>query len=275
MLYPIFKDIIFEKIMALLFPGRIPCPLCGLPGERPGICRSCFEELCLFKKYNTCPKCGRFPPAPIASALIALEPVTSAPLKSAPVADEAVFAGPTGLCVACRDELPLFDCARAVGPYEGKLKDSIYQFKYFGHRSLAAPLAILMNELFLTEKRWQRIDALVPVPIGPARLLARRFNQTELLAGNMAKVLRLPVITLLERKHDTVTQSKLTKNERRRNLCQAFVLNNPQAAAGKRVLLVDDILTTGSTADECTATLKAGGAKEVFVLTLATGRREK
>lgn len=236
-----------DRLIKIVFPEREPCPLCGLPGERPGICRDCFEDLCAFKKSSTCPKCGRFP-----------------------------LAGATtvyGLCAECRKELPLFDLARAVGPYEGKLKESIYQFKYFGHRSLAAPLAGLMVELFLAEKRWQQVDALVPVPLGPEKLVTRRFNQAELLACEMAKILRLPVAGLLERRFDTVTQSKLTKHERRQNLRHAFALKNPPQAAGKRLVLVDDILTTGSTADECTAVLKNAGAAEVFLLTLATGRR--
>lgn len=185
----------------------------------------------------------------------------------------SALTGASNFCAACREDPPVFDLARAVGPYEGRLKECIYQFKYFGHRSLAAPLAALMIELFLAEKRWQSADALVPVPIGPEKLLARGFNQAELLAGEMAKILRLPVANLLERKIDTVTQSKLTKHERRLNLRHAFVLKNQPETQGKRLVLVDDILTTGSTADECTATLRDGRAKEVFVLTLATGRR--
>lgn len=239
---------IVDKLISIIFPDRPPCPVCGLPGERPGICRGCFDGLCRFKKSDTCPKCGRFPLAP------------------APT-------GASNFCAACREDPPLFDLARAVGPYEGRLKECIYQFKYFGRRSLAAPLAALMIELFLAEKRWQSVDALVPVPIGPEKLLARGFNQAELLAGEMAKILRLPVANLLERKIDTVTQSKLTKHERRLNLRHAFVLKNQPETQGKRLVLVDDILTTGSTADECTANLRDGRAKEVFVLTLATGRR--
>ena len=238
----------FDKLISLIFPERPPCPVCGIPGSRPGICRGCFEELCLFKKSPTCPKCGRFPLHPIPP-------------------------GGSNLCSECREDPPLFDLARAVGPYEDLLKENIYQFKYFGRRSLAEPLAALMTELFLAEKRWQQADAFVPVPIGPEKLLTRRFNQAELLAVEMGRVLRMPVINLLERRFDTVTQSKLTKQERRLNLRQAFKLTSPRDAVGKRLVLIDDILTTGTTADECTATLKAGGAAEVFVLTLATGRR--
>lgn len=261
-----------DKLVKVIFPDRPPCPLCGLPGERAGICRSCFEELCLFKKSRTCPKCGRFPLAtdrfPLAATPFPLIAASVLPANGRPA-----FAGISELCAECRGELPLFDLARAVGPYEGRLKDSIYQFKYFGHRSLAAPLAALMTELFLAEKRWQQVAALVPVPVGPEKLLARRFNQAELLASEMAKILRLPVADLLERSFDTVTQSKLTKHERRQNLRGAFILKNQAEATGKRLVLVDDIMTTGSTADECTAVLKGAGATAVFLLTLATGRR--
>lgn len=251
-------QMILGKLINVIFPHQAPCPVCGLPGERTGICRNCFEQLCFFKKSSFCPKCGRFP----------LQPDRFSPVDTGPAAADV-----SELCAECREEPPLFDLARAVGPYEGKLKDCIYQFKYFGHRSLASPLATLMTELFLAEKRWRRVDALVPVPVGPEKLLARRFNQAELLACEMAKILRLPVVNLLERKFDTVTQSKLTRQERRRNLLHAFALKNQAEAVGKRLVLVDDIMTTGSTADECTATLKSAGAAEVFLLTLATGRR--
>lgn len=253
-----------DKLVQVVFPDRLPCPLCGLPGERAGICRSCFEELCFFKTSRTCPKCGRFPLA------AAAPPSANVPLSGI---SRMTFADSADLCTECREEPPLFDLARAVGPYEGRLKDSIYQLKYFGHRSLAAPLAVLMIELFLAEKRWRQVDALIPVPVGPEKLLARRFNQAEVLASEMAGILRLPLADILERRFDTVTQSKLTKHERRQNLRGAFVLKKQGDVSGKRLALVDDIMTTGSTADECTAVLKGAGAAEVFLLTLAAGRR--
>jgi ComF family protein len=261
---------VFDKLIKIVFPEKAPCPVCGLPGKRPGICHNCFEQLCYFKKSAFCPKCGRFP---LAKAPDIPDGDCPAAMGAAGVIYASGFTAAPRLCAECREEPPLFDLARAVGPYEGKLKDCIYQFKYFGHRSLASPLATLMTELFLAEKRWRRVDGLAPVPVGPEKLLARRFNQAELLACKMAKILRLPVFNLLERKFDTATQSKLTRQERRRNLRHAFALKNRAEAVGKRLVLVDDIMTTGSTADECTAILKSAGAAEVFLLTLATGRR--
>ena len=171
-----------------------------------------------------------------------------------------------GVCARCRRAPPAFDCARAAGDYDGSLREIIHAFKYDGRRSLAAPLARLMRdhgELVLRDA-----DCVVPVPLHPWRRLTRGFNQAE----ELARRLDLPVARALWRTRATVPQSGLRPAQRRRNMREAFRVS-PLVRDGcledARVVLVDDVRTTGATLDACARVLKDAGAREVRALTVA------
>ncbi|HSQ91502.1 MAG TPA: phosphoribosyltransferase family protein [Nitrospiraceae bacterium] len=114
------------------------------------------------------------------------------------------------------------------------------------------------------------VDVVIPVPLHPARLRTREFNQSLLLADQLGRYLALPVwVTNLVRIAATDPQTTLTRQARLRNLRKAFAIRRPQDIAEKRILLVDDVFTTGTTLNECAKTLRKAGAGPVFALTLA------
>jgi ComF family protein len=169
------------------------------------------------------------------------------------------------------------EIARAVGPYDGALRDVLHAFKYEGRLSLARPLARLMAahgaELLA------RADLVVPVPLHPRRERQRGFNQ----AWELARRLGLPACRALRRTRPTVAQVGLSAAGRRHNVAGAFAVRaawrpGPRAPAargsghrlgGACVLLVDDVATTGATLDACAAALLSGGARAVLALTAA------
>jgi ComF family protein len=168
-----------------------------------------------------------------------------------------------GRCALCRSGLRGFDAAYAYGAYEGPLRRLIHLFKYSKIRTLARPLGgLLMRAL----PRDERFDAIVPVPLYWRRRLQRGFNQAELLARGISRSTGIPVIRALRRVHATPTQAGLSNSARRRNVAAAF---RSRPIAGKRILLIDDVMTTGSTATACANALKRGGAKRVALLTVA------
>ena len=169
-------------------------------------------------------------------------------------------------CVRCRRLPPAFDCARAAGDYDGSLREIIHAFKYDGRRSLARPLAALMrNE---GAALLDDADFLVPVPLHPWRRLRRGFNQAEALAVALDR----PVVNALWRKRTTLPQAGLKPAQRRRNVQRAFRLSpfvRPVLLRDARVVLVDDVRTTGATLDACARVLKDAGVREVRALTAA------
>jgi ComF family protein len=152
-------------------------------------------------------------------------------------------------------------------PYTPPLQDGICAFKYRNVYGLATPLAALMIRALP-----QDIDAdvLVPVPLHPSRLRTREFNQSLLIADRLGNYMMRPVsIVDLVRVAATEPQTSLTRSERLRNLRRAFVVRNAEPFAGRRVLLIDDVFTTGATLNECAKALRAAGAASVSALTLS------
>jgi ComF family protein len=175
-----------------------------------------------------------------------------------------------GRCALCRSGLRGFDAAYSYGAYEGPLREMIHLLKYRRMRALAGPLGeFLRNAL----ARDEVFDAIVPVPLHWRRQWDRGFNQSELLAQSLAEVTGLRVINALRRVKSTAAQAGLSNSGRRRNVAQAFRCRRPQAVAGKRILLIDDVMTTGSTAAACALALKRAGAKRVALLTVARADR--
>ncbi len=191
------------------------------------------------------------------------------------------FTSPHGLnhvCGECQEKPFDFQAARAVGLYENALRSVIQQFKYQGWVQLAEPLGRLMWKTFLHHWDPMQIDGIIPVPLHRRRLRKRGFNQAAQLIrqwpglaaeqGIVFDQARFITKALVRKRH-TPPQTGLNQGQRKANLRQAFGMDDDKAVQGCRILLVDDVLTTGATANACTQVLMGAGALSVEVLTLA------
>jgi competence protein ComFC len=192
----------------------------------------------------------------------------------------------TGVCGACIRQIkrhPKPDC-RAAGPsftgarsaclYEGVLKELVHLFKYKNKRSLAALFAQYMLAFVKDEPSFiEGIELVTFVPLHRMRRRERDFNQSEALGRRIAAELGLPAADCLEKIRHTANQNELSRRVRLDNLKDAFRALGRQAPLfrGRTILLVDDVMTTGATLDECSRTLLEAGAREVRCLTLARG----
>jgi len=227
-----FRDVL-EAIPALLFPDR--CGACESLCEGP-FCAPCAETL--LPVPAGCPLCGE----PGDEALLpALRPRR---------------------CARCRKEPPPFARAQAAFLHGGALAEAIHRLKYEGREELSRPLGALFAGCDPP-----RADVVAPIPLHPARLRARGYDQAALLAREAGRRFGLPARSLLERVRPTLQQVGLDRAHREQNVRAAFRAR--RGAAGVRVCLVDDVLTTGATAAEAARALLFAGAIRVEVRTLA------
>lgn len=239
----------FSWAVDWLYPPR--CRACGawIRGQDAEFfCGACWRRLQLVS-HPTCDVCGR--PFPRAS-------------------------GDGHTCGSCLARPPAFARARAWACYptddsaEHPLRQVVQKFKYGRKVSLGKPLGRLLAygcRQFLNECQ---PDLILPVPLHPKRLRWRGFNQSVLLARQVSRAADVPLdLFTLCRSKETPPQTQLTEEERRRNVRAAFSVKTRDAIAGKRILLVDDVYTSGATVNECSRVLKKSGAKAVYVLTLA------
>jgi ComF family protein len=176
------------------------------------------------------------------------------------------------LCGECRVSGKRFGICRSAGLYEGQLKECIHLFKYEGRVEMAKALGSFMDEFARRELREWEIDAVVPVPLHRAKRRVRGFNQALLLAREIGRHMDVDVRGgVLRRVRRGESQSTLKRAERMKNIRGVFSLVNRDAVRGLRLLLVDDVFTTGATAEECVKVLLEGGAKRVDVFTAARG----
>jgi competence protein ComFC len=159
-----------------------------------------------------------------------------------------------------------FTAVRSVGPFDGWLRGAIVQFKYHGEwgraEALSTSLAKAMTELL-------PCDGLVPVPLHPSRMRQRGFNQSLMLAEQVARELGLDVSDVLVRRKRTSPQASLGASGRQINVQGAFAMRADSDVKGHSIILVDDVITTGATLAACAETLRHGGAASVAVATLA------
>lgn len=173
-------------------------------------------------------------------------------------------------CANCAHRKLHFDCAVAVYRSRGLVRKLVHDFKYGAQRHLRYPLAAWLRETLDDARlRGRHFDLIVPVPLHPARERERGFNQAALLAELLADSLQLPARPVLERIRYTTTQTAYDRAERMENLAGAFRLRKNRDVRDLRVLLIDDVLTTGSTLSECARVLKAAGAASVHAATAA------
>ncbi len=222
------------------------CASCGVAlgnDPVPFFCRSCWREIRPLVGPG-CPRCGR--PFPSSFAL---------------------RYSPTHRCSDCRHRRPSYTRAWSLYPYEGPLRDAICLYKYRGKVSLRDALVQLMVG------HWpdvEPVDVVIPVPLHPTRLREREFNQVLLLADGLGRRVGAPVRpTMLVRSRETRPQAGLTRRERRLGLRRCFTVRRPETVAGKRILLIDDVFTTGTTVNECAKALRKAGSGDVYVVTLA------
>lgn len=200
------------------------------------------------------------------------------PLVSSPLCSICgiPFAGTGGdhRCGACLTHPPHFDTARAPFLYEGAIRDLIHSFKYNQLTHLRYPLALLTMEAVDRLMPEHDPHIIVPVPLHISRLRHRGFNQAALLGRVLSRRLSLPMLPdALVRTRPTEPQINLPATERRANVKGAFTAGTPDRIADKRVLLLDDVMTTGSTIDECAKELKKAGAAVVIAATIARTAR--
>jgi ComF family protein len=167
------------------------------------------------------------------------------------------------VCGQCLKKPPPFSRVITYGLYEGVIREAINQFKFYGLRRLAKPLGNLLLGF-----DFPAVDGVIPVPLTIRRLRERGFNQSLLIARIIAKEIRVPLLMdVLVKKNETPPQIGLTARERLLNLRNAFAVKGN--VKGLRLLLVDDVMTTGATVTECSEQLMKSDAEEVIVMTLA------
>lgn len=181
------------------------------------------------------------------------------------------------LCGLCRRVKPEFRRAVAYGSYDGELRELIHLFKYNGIKPagavLAKRLALSIKELSLPKRL-----VLIPVPLWTGKRKSRGFNQAEAIAkaflnNQQPDGIQLDTATLV-RSRQTASQTGLTRRQRRANVRGAFAVTRPERIRGRSVLLIDDVMTTGTTVNECARVLRRAGAKEIFVATVARATKE-
>lgn len=175
-----------------------------------------------------------------------------------------------GRCALCRRGVRGFDAAYSFGFYEAELRELIHLYKYGRIRTLASPLGKLLARSL---PRDQAFDVIIPMPLHWRKRWQRGFNQSELLAREISRRTNTPIVNALRRIRNTPAQAGLTSAKRRQNVSGAFQAKKRAAIDGRRVLLIDDVMTTGATAASCARALQRAGARQVTLLTLARADR--
>lgn len=241
---------LLSYLVDIIYPPR--CSLCRLffrankePVSSHHVCSDCLDDLVAIAP-PMCSVCG-FP-----------------------------FATPLGhdhLCENCLRTMPWYDQVRVPYFYSGLIREAIQRLKYGSETHLASSLGALLSSFARERIPNPRDCVIVPVPLHRRRLRERGFNQSVLLAKVLSSHLeiRLDYLSLI-RKRDTKAQTGLGKEERRKNVRDAFSVICPEIVEGQRIVLVDDVFTTGHTLNECAKTLKKSGALAVTCFTVARTR---
>jgi ComF family protein len=234
----------------------------------PADCRICHNPLSNISRLPVCAEC-----------LATIGPITGTLCS---VCGERILSpfvlmgvGSAPRCGVCRQVAPKYERAMAYGSYEGALRELIHLLKYDGVRPASGILGQVLAPMIASlEAEFSEARVLViPVPLHVSKRKQREFNQAELIASAAIKHLRSARFELrtdiLERRRETLSQIGLSSHQRRENLRGAFNVTRPDVLKGREVVLVDDVLTTGTTASECARVLGRAGALKVRVATVA------
>lgn len=233
-----------ERIADWFYP-RI-CPGCGQVSDRSGrhLCWGCLSRIELYT-HSLCERCGCFAEGQVAHGFI---------------------------CGACKGARPAFDRARAAGRFAGVLRELVHQFKYGQALWLRQDLLDLLHGCLMAHFAQEAVDVVLPVPLHPVRERERSYNQAALLAQGLAqRIGRRYDARALVRMRQTETQTQLDAAHRRMNMLGAFSVARPAWVTRRNVLLVDDVMTTGATLNECARMLKKAGARTVWAVTVGRG----
>lgn len=227
----------------------------------PSFCLACERPLAPAPELLFCPDC------------LARLHVIKSPLCPCCGRVYLAAAGGDHHCGPCLAAPKHFSRARALFLYEEPLKEVVHRFKYQGKTACLPSFARFARNLPHLAGM-EGVDWIVPVPLHPSRLRERGFNQALLLARAFFNKDHRVASDLLIRSRPTAPQTGFSGAARRTNLKNAFAVVKPQRLAGKKILLIDDVFTTGTTVNECARVLKKSGAAEVMVLTLARVRED-
>ena len=240
---PLIKNLLSKLnkgFCSLLFPANIKCVLCGedlKQKQEIEICDRCSGLIKFIDEKHTCLKCGE------------------------------LITGQGHYCLSCMKEKRKFDLARSVVVYDGVVQQLMHSFKFGGKPYLSRTIGNLMA-LKLDELKWN-FDVIVPVPVSKSRLKERGYNQALLLCQQIALFYQKPVVLALQKTKQTKDQVGLNFQERQQNLEGSMQVVDFESIKDKTVLLVDDVMTTGATANICSEQLFKSGAKSVLLLTFA------
>jgi len=228
-----FLESFYRGLLDIVYPPK--CLVCGRMQPYP-LCGRCAEKIEVIGP-SACPRCG--------------------------------FGMDSEVCWECHDKRFYFDSAHCYGYYTGALREAIHQFKYAAHRELAPVLAEFLLSMWKGDSRIPYVDCVVPIPIHKKREQERGFNQSRLLAENVAQRFALALAPwAIVRIRPTRPQVELDLHERAANVKGVFDAGR-ESVEGRHVLLIDDVFTTGSTLDDAARALKAAGALRVHALALA------
>jgi ComF family protein len=237
-----------EALASVVFPA--PCRICARmldTGDRIPFCQACIAALKQGLSGPVCARCGRS--------------VVPTPVEQAVVAQ---------LCHMCRREAYDFDIARSFGAYTPAMARAILLLKYGEITPLGGWFARLLLQVIEQEGDALEADAVVPVPLHAVRLRERGYNQADLIARPLARMLGLPFRSfLLVRTRPRPDKLRLTRRERWETVRGAYAARQGAKVDNLRVLLVDDVFTTGATLDACSRSLRKAGAAQVLGLTVA------
>jgi len=250
--FPTIRDLptrpfqkVLDSLLNVVFPDQ--CFICALPISRRqdcGICDNCWNKtIALQIRPPRCSSCGL-------------------PFQS--FQDDSDH-----LCGDCILQMPSFSGARSFGYYTGELSRLIQEFKFHGRRNLVELFAPLLAGTFVENWAREDFDLIVAVPLHKKRKRQRGYNQSELLARSLSSRIAVPYQQALMRIRSTLPQVGLTDSRRQENVRNAFRCHNPGHVSQRRILLIDDVMTTGATVASAAQALMDGGALRVSVLTVA------
>lgn len=231
----------WKHFLSLVFPDPNMCVCCETPLSTLGLCEKCINDMAEIKRLEgQCGRCG-------------------------------VYGVRAPVCDTCRDWPAYYKGNMALLPYTENVREAIVRFKFHNE-----PWRVRGFETLIRGIEPIEAEAIIPVPLHPKRLRERGYNQSLLLAKVIAEAWQIPLRPQwLVRMVNTPHQTGLAKTARMHNVAKAFAVPEKawDSVRGKRLLLVDDVMTTGSTLYACARTLHQAGAKEIYSVTLAAGIR--